>query len=70
MAMDTSSEAAGLRRAFLAAMSGEERLREALELSEAVAALAEAGSRARAVSGSQADDHPESRRAHANDPHR
>ena len=52
MAMDTSSEAAELRRAFLAAMSGEERLQAALELSEAVASLAEAGSRARAASGS------------------
>ena len=48
MSRDTTSEAARIRFSFLARLSPEERLREALALSDFVAALAEAGRRDRA----------------------
>ena len=70
MAMDTSSEATRFRRAILAAMSGEDRLREALELSEVVASLAEAGSLARMASRSETTAHVTSRRARDDERHR
>jgi hypothetical protein len=48
MSRDTTSEAARIRFSALAELTGEERLREALALSDLVAALAEAGRRDRA----------------------
>ena len=48
MSRDTTPEAARIRFSALAELSPEERLREALALSDLVAALAEAGRRDRA----------------------
>lgn len=50
MSVDTSTEAAQVRIAALAKLSGEDRLLEALSLSDSVAEIAEAGRRARAAS--------------------
>lgn len=59
MSRDTTSEAASIRFAALAELSPEERLREALELSDLVAALTEAGTNDRAHTEDQIlDSHP------------
>lgn len=49
MSLDTSTEAARVRIAALAKLSGEDRLLEALSLSDSVAEISEAGRRARAA---------------------
>jgi hypothetical protein len=51
MSYDTTPEAARLRLDVLRSLSGEARLEQALELSEAVRALSEAGRRDREAHG-------------------
>ena len=59
MSRDTTSEATRIRFSALAELSPEERLREALALSDLVAALAEAGRRDRAkTEGRTANSRP------------
>ncbi len=58
MSVDTSTEAAQVRIAALAKLSGEDRLLDALSLSDSVAEIAEAGRRARAAGDETAADKP------------
>jgi len=55
MQNDTSPEAARVRLAALRSISGVARLDQALELSDSVRAMADAGARARELAASQGD---------------
>ncbi len=58
MAFDTTPEAAEFRRTALAALSGSERLRQALELSEFIAEFSSAGTQMRASASRQKEPGP------------